>query len=257
MNPELARYFSLNGKTALVTGSSTGIGRAILFALAQAGADVIQHASAPWEGESSDAAELDAIGVRHKAIYANLKMADCERQMADQLRNFSEPDIMVLNASYQIRREFSEITDEDFDIQMYINFRSSIKLIQKFLPHMKKNSFGRIVTIGSIQQCVPHPQMAVYSASKDAQLNLVKSLAKIYAPFGITVNNVAPGTIYTRRNIDALNDEAYRERVVGNIPAGYIGEPEDCAAAVVMLCGDGGRYLTGDNIYIDGGCHLK
>ncbi len=257
MTPELERYFSLEGKTALVTGSSTGIGRAILFALAHAGADVVQHASAPWAGESSDAAELDAIGIKHKAIYANLKTADCGRRIAEQLEDFSEPDILILNASYQIRREFSEITDEDFDTQMYINFRSSIKLIQSFLPRMKKNSFGRIVTIGSIQQCVPHPQMAVYSASKDAQLNLVKSLAKIYAPFGITVNNVAPGSIYTRRNIEVLSDEAYRRKVIENIPAGYIGEPEDCAAAVVMLCGSGGRYVTGENIYIDGGSHLK
>ena len=256
MSKTIHELLSLKGRVALVTGSRTGIGRAILFGLAEAGADVIQHAMAPRESMEADGERIKAMGQRHIAIAADLREADCDRKIFDAIGDFGCPDILILNASQQIRRPFNEITDEEFDAQMHINFRSSMKLVQRFLPVMKGKGWGRIVTIGSIQQCNPHPDMMVYAASKEAQMNMVTFLAEQYAPYGITVNNVAPGTVLTGRNEAVLKEEAYKEKIERDIPVGFIGEPSDCVLPVLMLCGEGGRFLTGENIYVDGGKHL-
>ena len=118
---------------------------------------------------------------------------------------------------------------------------------------MKKQKWGRIVAVGSVQDKRPHPDMLVYSASKAAQTNMVVSLAAQLAPYGITVNSIAPGVIDTDRNIEALSDPEYAKKVASTIPAGFYGTPEDCAGTVVHLCSDASRYITGQNIYIDGG----
>ena len=119
--------------------------------------------------------------------------------------------------------------------QINCNFVSSLLLIQSAVPNMKKKGRGRIVTVGSVQEAKPHPDMLIYSASKAAQTNMVKSLSLQLAPFGITVNNMALGVIYTDRNVEALSD------------------PDDCAGMVSLLCSDEGRYITGQSIYVDGG----
>jgi glucose 1-dehydrogenase len=121
---------------------------------------------------------------------------------------------------------------------------------------MKEKGFGRIVTVGSVQQYRPHKDMAVYAATKCATVSLVENIAKQVAPFGITVNNVAPGVIVTPRNDTALADKEYREKILAGIPIGYAGEPNDCVGAVLMLCGEQGRYITGTDIIIDGGMKL-
>ena len=118
---------------------------------------------------------------------------------------------------------------------------------------MKNKKWGRIVTIGSVQEAKPHPDMLVYSASKAAQTNMVKSLALQLANDGITVNNVAPGVIYTDRNVEALLDPEYAKKVTDSIPVGFYGQPEDCAGIVSLLCSEEGRYITGQNIFVDGG----
>ena len=119
--------------------------------------------------------------------------------------------------------------------------------------NMKKKGCGRIVTIGSVQEAKPYPDMLIYSASKAAQTNMVKSLSLQLAPFGITVNNMAPGVIYTDRNVEALSDPEYAKKVTNSIPVGFYGEPDDCAGTVSLLCSDEGRYITGQSIYVDGG----
>ena len=121
---------------------------------------------------------------------------------------------------------------------------------------MQKQKWGRIVTVGSVQQAKPHKDMLVYAASKAAQHNMVMNLAKQLAPFNITVNNVAPGVIETPRNFDALADEEYAKTVLSGIPCGYTGEAKDCAGLMLLLCSDDGKYITGENIFIDGGMKL-
>jgi NAD(P)-dependent dehydrogenase (short-subunit alcohol dehydrogenase family) len=121
---------------------------------------------------------------------------------------------------------------------------------------MQERKWGRVVTIGSVQQVKPHHQMLVYSASKSALVNMVRSLSIQLAPDGITVNNMAPGTIHTGRNEKVLQDDAYRQKVIDDIPVGFIGEPEDCSSIVLTLCSDSGRYITGEDIFVGGGKHI-
>jgi NAD(P)-dependent dehydrogenase (short-subunit alcohol dehydrogenase family) len=121
---------------------------------------------------------------------------------------------------------------------------------------MQKQAWGRIITVGSVQQRKPHKDMLVYAASKAAQENMVRNLAKQLAPCGVTVNNVAPGVIETPRNSEALSDKEYAKQVLNGIPVGYAGAPQDCNGLILMLCSDAGRYITGADILIDGGMSL-
>jgi len=122
---------------------------------------------------------------------------------------------------------------------------------------MKAKGWGRVITIGSVQEAKPHPDMLVYSATKAAQTNMVESLSLQLAKDGITVNNVAPGVIYTDRNVEALSDKEYAQKVKDSIPVGFYGKPEDCAGIVSLLCSDEGRYITGQSIFVDGGKSIQ
>ena len=243
----------LKGKRALVTGASRGIGSAIALELARSGADVIVHYAGNAACAKEIADQITKMGRQAQTVQADLSdPAACEGLM----KNVQDVDILVLNASVQVRKKWEEITDEEFDRQINCNLRSSLKLIQQAVPAMRRKHWGRIVTIGSVQEAKPHPDMLVYSASKAAQTMMVKSLAAQLAKDGITVNNVAPGVIYTDRNKEVLADEAYAKVVTDSIPVGFYGEKEDCAYLVRLLCSEEGRYITGQSYYVDGGKSL-
>ncbi len=165
-------------------------------------------------------------------------------------------DILVLNASVQYRTRWDEIPSTELARQLQLNFSSTLRLLQLYVPPMRQKGWGRVLCAGSVQQYKPHPEMAVYAATKAAQQNLVLNLAKQLAPFGITVNNLAPGVIDTPRNRQALADPAYAPRLLAGIPAGFAGEARDCAAGALLLCSEEGRYITGTDLLIDGGMHL-
>lgn len=239
-----------NSKRALVTGSSRGIGRAIAVRLAKDGYEVIIHCA----GNTAKAEETKEIieknGGKASIIAANLCDTEKTKELAEKMGNI---DVLVLNASLQYRKHWDEIPLEECYEQLNCNFVSSLLLIQAAVPHMKEQGWGRIVTVGSVQEAKPHPDMLIYSASKAAQTNMVQSLSLQLAKDGITVNNMAPGVIYTDRNVEALSDEEYAKKVTSSIPVGFYGKPEDCAGMVSLLCSDEGRYITGQSIYIDGG----
>ena len=240
----------MNKKKALVTGSSRGIGRAIAIALAQDGYEVILHCAGNVAKAEEAKAQIEADGGTAKIIKADLCDLDATRTLAQQA---GDVDVLVLNASLQVPEQWSKINTEDCQKQLNCNFVSSLLLIQAFAPGMQKKGWGRIITIGSVQERKPHPNMLIYSASKAAQTNMVQSLSLQLAKDGITVNNIAPGVIYTDRNVEALSDAAYAQKVTATIPVGFYGEPEDCAGMVRLLCSEAGRYITGQSIYIDGG----
>ncbi len=239
-----------NGKRVLVTGSSRGIGRAIAIRLANDGFEVIVHCA----GNTAKAEETKEIieknGGKAVVIKANLCNTAETALLAEKMGNI---DVLVLNASLQYRNRWDEIPLSEVHEQLNCNFVSSLMLIQAAVQNMKEKGWGRIVTVGSVQEAKPHPDMLIYSASKAAQTNMVKSLSLQLAPFGITVNNMAPGVIYTDRNIEALSDPEYAKKVTASIPVGFYGTPEDCAGTVSLLCSDEGRYITGQSIYVDGG----
>lgn len=253
----IREQMSLAGRRALVTGSSQGIGRAIAVGLAEFGADVMVHCARDVEKAEAARKEIESHGVRSGITVADVAdPASAARIYAEATKTLGGVDILVLNASVQIRRPWAEITPEEFRRQLDVNLAGSLWLIQAFAPAMQERKWGRILTVGSVQQVRPHPDMAIYAACKSALVNLARNLARQLAPDGVTVNNLAPGAIATGRNEEALADDAYRQNVVAKIPVGYIGEPGDCAAMAVLLCGEAGRYITGQDILIDGGMGL-
>ena len=237
-------------KTALVTGSSRGIGRAIAIRLAQDGYKVIVHGAKKIAKANETKQIIEQNGGVAEVIISDLTDLSETKELCEKLK---ECDVLILNASLQYRTPWQEISVEACYEQLNCNFVSSMMLIQAVAENMKQKGWGRIITIGSVQEAKPHPDMLIYSASKAAQTNMVKSLALQLAKDGITVINVAPGVIYTDRNVDALSDPEYAKKVTDSIPVGFYGEPEDCAGIVSLLCSDEGRYITGQNIFVDGG----
>lgn len=242
--------FDLSGKTALVTGSTQGIGFAVANILARKGARVFVNGASSME-KCRAAAEQIPNSV---PVLANLLKKE---DIHTLYQTTGDVDILVLNASVQIKRGWECVSAEEFDMQMSCNVKSSLLLIQNYAPYMKRQKWGRIVTIGSVNQYRQHPLLSVYSISKAAQMKLVQNLAPQLAPFGITINNIAPGTIETPRNEEALSDAALREKLLASIPCGYFGAPEDIAPAALLLCSDEGRYITGVDLVVDGGMRLK
>lgn len=249
--------FDLKGKTALVTGSGQGIGRAIALLLAKQGARVIVN----WCSNDAVAQHtLDGIkevGGEYLTWKYDLSSATIKEDWEQFVReNNLVVDILVLNASVQFRNAWENITNEEFDKQMHVNVRASLALIQACVPAMRERKWGRIVTVGSVQQHRPNTAMAVYAATKAAQNNLVMTLCGQLAGDGITINNIAPGAIETVRNEKALSDAAYREKIEKSIPVGFVGQPGDIAPTVLLLCSNEGRYITGADIPIDGGMSI-
>ena len=238
------------GKTALVTGSSRGIGSAIAYDLAVHGAFVYIHSVSNIQKAQEMCDKIRAAGGKCDTVQADL----CEpEQYADLIDKIGGVDFLVLNASVQYKNTWDKITIDEFNKQVNCNLLSSMLLIQQAVPYMKKRGGGRIITIGSVQETKPHPEMLVYSATKSAQTTMAKSLSLILAPDNITVNNVAPGVIFTDRNVVALSDPEYAKKVTDSIPLRFYGEPKDIAGTVRLLCSEDGRYITGQSIYIDGG----
>lgn len=255
---EIKSLFELKGKTALITGGSQGIGKAISLVLAEYGANVVIVYRSGQELAMQTSNEIRAKGVKCEIFKCDLSELIAVNAIKEFLISKNiEIDILVLNASVQFRKSWNEVTSDEFDIQMNTNFKSSMFLIQALYPVMQQKKWGRIVTVGSVQQLKPHHQMIVYAASKMAQVSMVKSLAPQFGVDGVTINNLAPGAILTGRNEEVLRDQDYKKLVETKIPVGYIGEPADCAATALLLCSDAGKYITGQDIFVDGGMGLN
>ena len=240
----------MDKKKALITGSSRGIGRAIAIGLARDGFAVILHCA----GNLAKAEETKDIIEKQGGVAQIVK---CDLRNPEEAKNLlaqtGPVDVLVLNASIQYKTRWQEISLDACYEQLNCNLISSLMLIQQYAPHMQAQKWGRIITIGSVQERKPHPDMLIYSASKAAQTNMMQSLSLQLASDGVTVNNVAPGVIYTDRNMEALSDQEYAQKVMDSIPVGFYGKPEDCAGIVRLLCSEEGRYITGQSIYVDGG----
>lgn len=237
-------------KTAFITGSSRGIGKAIALRLAKDGFKVILHGTSESQAIIDLKDDIIKNGGSAEILTSNLCDTDSTKKLAEMTTNI---DVLVLNASVQYKMPWQNISVNDCYDQLNCNFISSLLLIQGAVENMKRQGFGRIITIGSVQEAKPHPDMLIYSASKAAQENMMRSLSLQLAKDKITVNNVAPGVIYTDRNVDALSDPEYAKKVTDSIPLGYYGEPRDVAGIVSFLCSEEGRYITGQSIYVDGG----
>ncbi len=241
----------------LITGSSRGIGKAIALGFAKCGAKVIVQGITLSEELLATLDKIKGISPQSICVCGDLfdksAVENIYKEAAEKLGGI---DILICNASLQIKKPWLDVTYEEAEKQLQVNFLSAMRLIQLCVPKMEENGWGRVITIGSVQEVKPHPDMLVYSASKSALVNMVKSLALQLAEKNITVNNIAPGTIYTDRNVKALSDEAYHEKVKNDTPMKKIGMPDDCVGLTLMLCTDACSFVTGEDIFIDGGKHI-
>ncbi len=254
MLPNAFDRFRLNNRTALVTGARREIGRAIALALADAGARLAIHHAGTAE-EAADAEDvvlqIEKSGGTARAFGQDFALDNAGHSLAAAVSAWSPVDILVLNASIELPEPYDAITRERFDRQIAVNLRSPLELLQALVPPMGARAWGRVVTIGSVQQVRPHPQMMVYAGTKAAQLNWSWNLARQFGGQGVTVNNLAPGAILTARNRAQMATEG--EALVQRIPAGRLGKPDDLAGAALLLCSDAGAYINGVNLYVDGG----
>ncbi len=241
-------------RTALVTGSSRGIGRAIAIRLAKDGFKVIVHGAGNIKKLEETKSIIEQNGGSAEAFVCDLTNLESTKEFCEKVRDI---DVLILNASLQYRTSWQQISLDECFKQINCNFVSNMMLAQATVDYMKKNKWGRIITIGSVQEAKPHPDMLVYSSMKAAQTQMVISLSLQLAKDGITVNNVAPGIINTDRNTDAFSNPDYLKKVLDGIPAGYYAEPEDCVGIISLLCSEEGRYITGQNIFVDGGMGIK
>lgn len=258
---DLSEMFNLSGHTVLVTGSSRGIGLAIAAALAQAGANVAIHGSRESDALGQAVKKIDALarpkGAKAAGFAADLANSDAADALPEKIEAaLGAVDILVLNASAQKYQTIEEFTTEEFALEYRVNVQTAFMLIKKVLPGMKQRKWGRILSIGSVNQWKPSPLLPIYASSKSAQANLILNCARQYSSFGITANNLAPGIIETDRNREALQNKGYAEKLLSAIPAGRFGTVEDCAGLALLLCSNAGSYITGADIAVAGGMQL-
>lgn len=248
--------FRNEGRVALVTGSSRGIGRAVALGLARSGAAVAVHGAHGSKALEEAVDEMRAAGARAEAFVADLAEAEACRRLPEAVAAALGPiDILVLNASLELRRDWLAVTEEDIARQVAVDLTASLLILQAVVPGMAARGFGRVIAMGSIQETRPNPRLMVYAALKSAQTNMMVNLARQYASHNVTFNTVSPGAIATDRNAAVLADPAYRARVEDEIPARRIGRPRDCVGACLLLASDAGAYINGVRLFVDGGWH--
>jgi 3-oxoacyl-[acyl-carrier protein] reductase len=253
---------TLQNKTALVTGASRGIGRAIALALAEAGAHVLVHYGRSADEARSVVAAIKSKGGRADAVSADLESAEGAESLASQVKAIvgDRLDVAVLNAGVSKAARIGDYTVADFDKLYATNVRGPFFVVQQLLPILGEGS--NIIVISSLgaravvgRPALENPSILAYASTKSAVETLVKNWALILGPRGIRVNAVAPGVIDTELS-NFTKTEAGRETALGMQALKRIGRPEDVADVVAFVASDGARWITGASIPVDGGSKL-
>lgn len=246
----MTQFISLEGKVALVTGASRGIGRAIAEQLAALGAKVIGTATS----ENGAQAISGYLGAGQGLVLDVADPTSIEQCLETIKNQFGDIDILVNNAGITRDNLLMRMKDEEwFDI-MQTNLTSVFRLSKAVLRTMMKKRFGRIITIGSVVGSMGNAGQTNYAAAKAGVLGFTKSLAKEVASRGITVNAVAPGFIDTDMTKE-LSDEQ-KEAIFSQVPANRLGQPEEIAATVAFLASNQAAYITGETIHVNGGMYM-
>jgi len=251
---------SLTGKTALVTGASRGIGRAIALALGRRGARVAVHYNAASDAADEVADLIRAAGGQAWTLRADLSAPEAASDLARDLRQTllerngdGGLDILVNNAGVGLRALLADVTPQDFDRVLQVNLKSPFFLIQHCLPFLRDN--GRIINISSMGTRAAYPEMSVYAPAKAGLEALSLLLAAELGARGITVNAVLPGATSTDLNQRARDPEI-SQVIAKTIALGRVGQPEDIADIVAFLASHEGRWITGQSIDATGGQRL-
>lgn len=241
---------SLNGKTALVTGASRGIGRAIALRLAEDGANVAVIYAGSADKAKAVVNEITALGVNAKAYRCNVADSAAVNETVKAVTNdLGKIDILVNNAGITRDGLMLRMKDEDFDAVLDTNLKGAFNMIRACYSGFVRKKSGRIINISSVSGIMGNAGQANYSASKAGVIGLTKSVARELASRGITCNAVAPGFIQT----DMTENLGDNNPLLNSIPLGRMGKPEDIAAAVAFLASDSAAYITGEVLKVDGG----
>lgn len=241
---------SLNGKTALVTGASRGIGRALALRLAEDGANVAVIYAGSADKAEAVVNEITALGVNAKAYRCNVADSAAVNETVKAVTNdLGKIDILVNNAGITRDGLMLRMKDEDFDAVLDTNLKGAFNMIRACYSGFIRKKSGRIINISSVSGIMGNAGQANYSASKAGVIGLTKSVARELASRGITCNAVAPGFIQT----DMTENLGDNNPLLNSIPLGRMGKPEDIAAAVAFLASDSAAYITGEVLKVDGG----
>ncbi|GAA3045790.1 SDR family oxidoreductase [Pseudonocardia yunnanensis] len=245
----------LDGKVALVTGSSKGLGRSIVLRLAEAGADVIINYSRDEASADEVRKAAEAQGVRTLVVRADVSRVEGIQQLFDAaITEFGRIDIVVANAGMEkVNVPVAEVTEEDFDLLFRVNTKGPYFVLREAARRLADN--GRIISISSNTTTVPQMGVGLYGTSKVATGYLARVMALELGPRGITVNTVVPGPIdgagiFT----DPANDE-YKKSLISTVPIGRLGTPQEVAGVTAFLASDDAALITGQQLVADGGMH--
>lgn len=245
--------FDLTGQTAIVTGTSRGLGQYFARALAQAGANLILT-SRRRESLAPFAAEIESLGRR--AISLELDVRDqksIERMAAEAEAAFGQIHILVNNAGCNVRKPALNVTWDDWNQVLDTNLRGTFFVAQAVARSMIANNYGRIINIGSVTSVFGYAGLAPYGASRGGVRQLTMSLADDWGRHGVTVNCLAPGWFRTEQNKVLYESKEWVEYLVDRIPIKRPGQPHDLDGAVVFLASEESRYITGQTLLVDGG----
>ncbi|MBD1855996.1 MULTISPECIES: SDR family NAD(P)-dependent oxidoreductase [Leptolyngbya] len=255
----------LDGKVALVTGSSQGIGQEIVLHLAAIGADVVINYRSHPEGAQETLEKVNAIGGKcylaecpHSQAYsiqADLGSVDMVRELiTESIEHFGKLDILVNNAGIEKHAPFWEVTEAEYDAVMNVNLKGVFFATQTFVQHLiETNRPGKVINISSVHEELPFPNFTAYCASKGGMRMMTRNLAVELGALGITINNVAPGAIETPINTQLLNNPEKLQALLNNIPLGRLGHTQDVASLVAFLASEDANYITGSTFVVDGG----
>ncbi len=245
----------LEGKVALVTGSSQGIGQAIAARLAQEGADIVIDYRSHREGAEETLAKVEATGRSGFIVKADLGVVSEVRQLIESsIQHFGKLDVLVNNAGIEKNADFWSVSEADYDAVLNVNLKGVFFVTQAFVQHLiETKRTGKIINISSVHEELPFPHFTSYCASKGGVKMMTRNLAIELGPLGITINNVAPGAIETPINTKLLNDPEKLDALLKNIPLGRLGQPQDVASVVAFLASSDADYVTGTTFFVDGG----